>query len=149
MIDLFRTWLPQIIGYAEETQDGRLERAWADGDRASTSAHYSGELFEQIFGGLDADNMLAEARQTLAAHPPLVNALDDFLCSLKRLEEWIETHVDTHVWGKGETIPASVRSIFRSEEWRDAEAAAAILISTARQAGFRSRDFDPRLPSSH
>ncbi len=143
MIDLFRTWLPQIIGYAEALEDGTLQKAWADGDRSSTSAYYSGELYEQVFGDLDADEMLEEARRALGAHPPLLRALDGFLCSLKRLDDWVEAHVDTGTWGRGETIPATVRSIFRSPEWQDAKSAAATLMSAAGEAGFSSKDFDP------
>jgi hypothetical protein len=95
MIDLFRTWLPQIIGYAEAIQDGTLQRAWADSDRSRTSAYYSGELYEQVFGDLDSDSMLADARAALRAHPMVAEALERFLASLKRLDAWIEAHVDT------------------------------------------------------
>ena len=143
MIDLLRTWLPQMIGYAEAVQDGTLETAWSDGDRSRTSAYYSGELFEQVFGGLDANNMLQEAGLRLGQYRALVDALDAFLSSLKRLDAWIEVHVDTETWGKGQTIPASVRNIFQSHEWHEAQSSAAALVAAAGQAGFSSKDFDP------
>jgi hypothetical protein len=144
MIDLFRDWLSQIIGYAKALQDGTIERAWAEGDRSSTSVYFSGELYEQVFGDLHADSMLEEARQSLApSHSQVVNALASFLLSLKRLDEWVEAHVDTKEWGKGQTIPASVRSIFDAPEWRDANSAAGALLVAAGKAGFRPTDWDP------
>ena len=87
--------------------------------------------------------MLAEARLGLSAHPALANALDGYLSALKVLDDWIEVHVDTDTWGLGKTIPASVHSIFDSQEWRDAQSAAATLVSAAGQAGFSGRDFAP------
>ena len=143
MIDLFRTWLPQIIGYAQDLHDGTLEKAWEEGDRSRTSVYYSGELVEQVYGDLDADNMMEAARQGLAAHPELVSALDGFLCTLKRLDEWIEAHVDTKTWGEGQNIPSSVSSIFKSQEWVEAHSAAAKLVSVAGPVGFSGNDFDP------
>ena len=143
MIDLCRTWLPQIIGYAKALQDGTLQRAWAEGDRSSTSVYCSSELHEQVFGDLHADRMLEEARQSLAEHSPVVVALDEFLLSLKRLDEWVEAHVDTNVWSKGRTIPPSVHDIFNSQEWRDANSAASTLVAAAWEAGFGRNDFDP------
>ena len=144
MIDFFRTWLPQIIGYAEAVQDGTLEKAWVDGDRSQTSAYYSGELDQQIFGDLDADNMLGESALKLESHPTVIATLDGFLCSLKRLHEWIEAHVDTDNWAQGEQTPVSVHGIFQSEPWRAAQSTAAALILASQQAGFSSKDFDPR-----
>ena len=141
MIDLFRTWLPQIIGCAENFQDGRLERAWSLGERG-TSAHYSGELFEQVFGDLHADAMLEEARVALAPHPALVEALAIFLASLKQLDDWIEAHVDTATWGKGKSIPAEVAGIFQTDEWDTAQACAASLVVVASGLGFSSRDLE-------
>lgn len=143
MIDLFRTWLPQIIGYARDLHDGTFERAWAEGDRSRTSVYYSGELFEQVFGDLDADNMKEAARQSLAVHPELVSALNDFLSSLKRLDGWIEANVDTGVWGEGNSIPSNVSSIFKSKEWGEAHSAAANLVSVAGPVGFSGNDSDP------
>ena len=67
MIDLFRTWLPQIISYAEKVEDGTIQKAWAEGDRAGTSVYYSGELYEQVFEDLDSDSMLEEGREALRA----------------------------------------------------------------------------------
>jgi hypothetical protein len=125
-------------------QDDTLEKAWAEGDRSRTSVYYSGELYEQVFGGLDADNMMEEARLKLGQHPTIVAALDSFLRSLKRLDEWIEAHVDTDTWGKGQRIPSGVRSIFQSQDWREAQSSAAALMSAAGEAGFSSTDFDRR-----
>jgi hypothetical protein len=139
MIDLFRTWLPQIIGVAEDFATGRLERTWRTGERC-TSAYYSGELYEQVFGDLHADAMLEEARLALAPHPALIEALAGFLGSLKRLDEWIEAQVDTKTWGKGQVIPAEVSSIFDTEKWRTAQACSASLVSSASETGFSSRD---------
>jgi hypothetical protein len=67
MIDLFRTWLPQIIGYAEKVEDGSIKEAWVEGNLARTSVDYSGELYEQVFGDLDSDIMLEKAREALSA----------------------------------------------------------------------------------
>ena len=141
MIDFFRVWLPQIIGYAEWLQDGTFQKAWADGDRSRTSVHYSGELYEQVFGDLHADEMMVEARAKLREHPTLFNALDGFFRSLKRLDEWIEAHVDTRSWGPGH-IPPSVRDIFHSKEWQEASSTAAALVSAALEGGFSSEDLD-------
>jgi hypothetical protein len=141
MIDLLRTWLPQIIGTAEDVQSGRLEMAWSQGKRGS-AAYYSGELYVQIFGDLDADTMLDEARVTLAPHPALIEALATFLGSLKRLDEWIEGHVDTETWGKGQSVPSEVAAIFQTDEWRTVQAWAASLTSVASGAGFSSRDLE-------
>jgi hypothetical protein len=141
MIDLFRTWLPQIIGAAEDLQSGRLERAWTLGERG-ISAYYSGELHEQVFGDLDADAMLEKARLALAPHPELVEALASFLGSLKRLDQWIETHMDTESWGKGQSIPAEVAGIFQTDEWRTAWACAASFVAVAGGVGFSSRDLE-------
>src|SRR5690242_6921192 len=99
MIDLTRVWLPQIIGCAEGFLDGTLEKAWAEGDRTITSAYYSAELYEQIFDDLDSDTMILQAHKELAQYPDLIRALDAFLDSLKRLDTWIEAHVDTDTWG--------------------------------------------------
>lgn len=143
VIDFFRTWLPQIIGYAEMLQDDTLEKAWSEGDRSRTSIYYSGELYEQIFGDLHADEMMEEARLRLGQHPSLVAALDRFLGALKQLDNWIEAHVDTATWGKGERIPSGVRSIFQSPEWLGAQSNAADLVSASGLAGFSSEDFDP------
>lgn len=142
MIDFFRTWLPQIIGYAEMVEDGTLQKAWAEGDRSRTSVHYSDELVEQVFGDLNADEMMWEARQQLKPHPTLAQALELFLHSLRRLDAWIEDHVDTAVWREGEPIPPSVGSIFQSQEWWVAEKDAASVIAAARDAGFSSEDLD-------
>ncbi len=141
MIDLFRTWLPQIIGTAEDFQRGRLERAWSLSERG-IAAYYSGELYEQVFDDLDSDAMLGEARLALAPHPVLIEALASFLGSLKRLDEWIETHIDTETWSKGQTTPADVAGIFQTDEWRTAQACAASLVSVARGVGFSSRDLE-------
>jgi hypothetical protein len=143
VIDLFRTWLPQIVGYAEMLRDGTLERAWAEGDRSITSVYYSGELSEQVFGDHHADTMLVEARRSLGAQPAVVKALDGFLLALKRLDDWIEVHVDTTEWGKAQIIPASVRDIFDAQEWWDANSAADALVTAAGEAGFRQADWDP------
>jgi hypothetical protein len=142
MINLFRIWLPQIISYAERVENGTIQRAWAEGDRAETSVYYSGELYEQIFGDLHAESMLEEAREALGAHPTVADGLERFLSSLKRLDDWIEAHVDTDEWGKGRTIPTTVPRIFDSQEWRDSQSAAAKLVAAVGEAGFSSRDFD-------
>ena len=143
MIDLFCIWLPQIVGYAEAMQDGTLEKSWSEGDRSRTSVYCSDELISQVFGDLDADNMMAEARQSLGMHPKLVDSLSDFLCSLRRLDEWIEAHIDTGTWGQGEIIPPDVSTIFWSREWGNAQSAAASLVSAAGQVGISGNDFDP------
>jgi hypothetical protein len=141
MIDLRRTWLPQIISCAEELHDGRLKRAWAEGDRSST-AYYSGELYEQVFDDLDSDSMVAEARLALGHYPALISALESFLLSLKQLDAWIEEHVDTSTWGLGKERPATVPGIFLSDEWRAAQGSAAALVSASGEAGFSSSDFE-------
>jgi hypothetical protein len=143
MIDLFRTWLPQIIGYAEKVQDGTIRKAWAEGDRAGTSVYYSGELYEQVFGDLDSDSMSERGREALSAHPKVADCLERFLTTLKRLDDWIEAHVDTDEWGKGQRIPTTVPRIFESQEWRNANSAAATLVAEAGEAGFTSKHFDP------
>ena len=143
MIYLYRIWLPQIVGYADSVLDGTFEKAWAEGDQSRTSVHYSDELFSQVFGDLDAETHMEEARQTLGMHPNLVSALSHFLCSLRQLEEWIEVHVDTVTWRQGEIIPANVVAIFCSREWGEAQSAAASLVSAALEAGFSADDFDP------
>lgn len=132
-----------MIGYAEAVHEGTLEKAWATGDRSSISVYYSGELDQQVFGDLDSDNMIAEARDGLEQHPLLVGALDGFLPSSKRLDAWIEEHVDTETWGRGELIPTGVGSIFRSSEWSNIQTRAATLLSAAQEAGYSSKDFDP------
>lgn len=86
---------------------------------------------------------MVEGRVKLREHPELFNALDGFFCSLKRLDEWIEAHVDTGSWGP-EHIPPTVRDIFRSEEWHDAKSKAAALMSAAAEGGFSSEDLDLR-----
>ena len=141
MIDLFRTWLPQIIGYAEALRDGTLAAAWAEGDRSRTSVYYSGELSEQVFGDLDAENMISEARRVLGAESPLMAALESFIAALKRLDDWTEAHVDTETWGRAQTIPPSVRGIFTSEEWRETLSASETLVLAAEQSGYGSKDF--------
>lgn len=143
MIDVFKTWLPVIISYAEMIADGTLRRAWETGDTSLTSTYFSGELDEQVFGDLHADTMRWEMRAKLADQPGLVEAVELFLHSLRRLVAWADTHVDTQTWGQGKTIPASVSTIFRSEEWHDARTQAASLIVAAKKAGFSSEDFDP------
>jgi hypothetical protein len=144
MIDLLRTWLPQMIGYAEGLLDGRYQQAWSEGDHSRTSVYYSGELYEQVFGDLYADTMLQEARLRLAEHRRLLDALDHFLGSLKRLDSWIEAHVDTEAWGgSGHRIPTNVHSIFQSQQWCDAQSSAAKLVFAAGEVGFSSNHFDP------
>jgi hypothetical protein len=143
MIDLFRTWLPQIIGYAESVEDGTIQKAWADRDLTKTSAYCSDELYEQIFGDLDSERMAAEAREALCDHPLVADGVEHFLSSLKRLDDWIEAHVDTDEWGKRQTVPIAVSRIFESQEWSAAQSAAATLVTAARQAGLSSNDFDP------
>ena len=100
MIDFFKNWLPQIIGYAELVADGTLRRAWENPEQSQTSAYYSGELYEQVFGDLDAEAMLPEMRQRLHEQPALIAAIEALLRSLQRLDAWIEAHVDTDTWGK-------------------------------------------------
>ena len=141
MIDFFRVWLPQIIGYAEWLQDGTFQKAWEEGDRSRTSVHYSDELYEQLFGDLHADEMMVEARSKLGHRPALLSALECFFRSLKRLDEWIEAHVDTGSWGP-QHIPPTVRDIFHSEEWQATESSAMALMSAAAEAGFSSEDLD-------
>lgn len=142
MIDLFRTYLPQIIGYAGSVLDGTIQKAWADGDLAGTSVYYSGELYEQVFEDLDSESMSEKARVALGVHSPIADGLESFLSSLKRLDDWIEAHVDTVEWGKGQTIPTTVARIFDSQEWRDAHAAAAVLVVAAGGTSFSSKDSD-------
>ncbi len=143
VLDLFRHWLPQIIGYAEAFQDGTLAEAWAETGHSRTSAYYSGELFEQIFGDLHAESMICEARSSLGTQTPLIAELERFIVALKQLEIWIETHVDTATWGKGRTIPSSIRNIFTSKQWCEALSASRYLISAAEQSGYGSKDFRP------
>ena len=143
MIDFFKTWLPQIIGYAEMVADGTLRRAWETGDKSETSTYYSGELYEQVFGDLDADNMRVEMRSRLQDHVGLAEAIELFLHSFRRLDEWADHHVDTDTWGRGKVVPDNVRAIFQSDEWRDTETRAAQLIASAAAAGFSSGDFAP------
>lgn len=112
----------------------------AEGDRLVISAYYSGELYEQVFGDIDAAEMLKWARQRLAAHPQVVKALGTLLCSFQQLGGWIEAHVDTDEWGQGRTVPAELRNIFNSLEWQDANSAAATLIAAVTEAGLSSRD---------
>jgi hypothetical protein len=38
--------------------------------------------------------------------------LGRFLSSLKRLDEWIDGHVQTEVWANGQTMPKTVSLIF-------------------------------------
>lgn len=142
MLDLFRTWLPQIIGYAQLIHDGTVQRAWATGERAQTSVYYSGELYEQVFGDLDSDRMLDEGRAALGAHPQLVEALEHFLTCLKRLDAWIEARVDTLEWGKGQAMPIGVPEIFAAREWDEAQSAGGALVAVAAEAGFSSKDFE-------
>lgn len=68
MIEVFRTWLPAIIGYGEAVENGVIQRAWANGDRSQTSAYYSGELYEQVFDDLASDSMLEDAQRALGTH---------------------------------------------------------------------------------
>lgn len=141
MIDLFRTWLPQMISYAELIHEGTAQRAWATGERAQTSVYYSGELYEQVFGDLESDRMLEEGRAALSAHPQLVEALEHFLTCLKRLDAWIEARVDTLEWGKGQTIPTGVAEIFAAGEWDEAQSAGRALVAVAAEAGYSSKGF--------
>ncbi len=143
MINFFKTWLPQIISYAELVSDGRLRQAWENPEQSLTSAYYSGELFEQVFGDLHAETILPEMRQRLHGQPDLIAAVEAFLRSLQRLDAWIEAHVDTAIWGKGKSVPSNVTSIFKSDEWRDTRTDAKIVIAAADRAGFSSADFDP------
>lgn len=143
MIDFFKTWLPQIIGYAELVADGRLRKAWETGDKSQTSTYYSGELDEQVFGDLDADNMRWEMRSRLQDQPGLVEAIELFLHAIRRLVAWAGHHVEIDTWGSGKAIPISVSTIFGSEEWRETEASAAQLLTAAKAAGFSRSDFDP------
>ena len=143
MIDLFKTWLPQIIGYAEMVADGTLRRTWETGDKSQTSTYFSGELDEQVFGDLHADTMRWEMRSKLHDQPRLVEAVELFLHSLRRLVAWADTHVDTETWGRGKTVPASVSTIFRSNEWNETKTQAAQLLLAAKEARFSSEDFDP------
>lgn len=143
MIDFYRTWLPQVIGYAEIVTDGTLRAAWETGNKSQTSTYYSGELHEQVFGDLDADTMRWEMRSRLQDRPQMVQAVELFLHSLRRLDVWIEGHVDTDTWGSGKAIPTSVSTIFASGEWQETEASAARLLAAAENAGFSSGDFDP------
>lgn len=143
MIDFHKAWLPQIIGYAETVTDGTLRTAWETGDTSQTSIYYSGELHEQVFGDLDADSMRWEMRSRLQDRPQIVEAVELFLYSLRRLDDWIECHVDTHTWGSGKAIPTSVSTIFSSSQWQETETSAARLVAAAEAAGFQSGDFDP------
>ena len=143
MIDFFKTWLPEIIGYAEMVVDGTLRKAWETGDKSQTSTYYSGELDEQVFGDLNADDMRWEMRSRLRDQPGLVEAIELFLHSTRRLVEWAEHHVDTDTWGSGKAIPISVGTIFGSAEWRETETRAAQLLAAAEAAGFSKAAFDP------
>lgn len=138
MIDFFRTWLPQIIGYAERIVDGTLFKAWVEGDRSQISAFYSGELYEQVFGDLHSDGIEAEVDQRLAQHPHVAAAVHKFLLSLRTLDDWIEAHIDVGAWA-----PPEVATIFVSDEWRETEGSAAELVASANAAGFKTSDFDP------
>ena len=138
MIDFFRAWLPQIIGYAEHIVDETLHKAWVEGDRSQTSVFYSGELYEQVFGDLDSDSMEAEVDQRLEEHPKVASAVHKFLQSLRTLDEWIESNIDVDVWS-----PAEVATIFESEKWGETQRHALKLVNEGREAGFTSSDFDP------
>lgn len=138
MIDFFRTWLPQIIGYAEHIIDGTLYKAWMEGDRSQTSVFYSGELYEQVFGDLASDSMEAEVDQRLGGHSGVADAVHKFLQSLRALDEWIEANIAVDTWA-----PAEVATVFESNAWREVQQHAIGLVESAGQAGFSSSDFEP------
>lgn len=145
MIDFFKTWLPQIIGYAQMVADGTLKNAWETGDKSQTSTYYSGELEEQVFGDLDSDDMRCEMRLRLQHQAALIEAIELFLHSLRCLVMWADHHMETNVWGRGKTIPASVSTIFGSEEWRETAMRAVQLLAAAEAAGFSRDAFEGEL----
>lgn len=139
MIDFFKTWLPQVIGYAELVANGTLRRSWESADQSETSAYYSGELYEQIFGDLDADAMQQEMRQRLKDQPAVIEAVDAFLVGMRELDTWIEATVDTDAWGRGDGAPSNVAAIFQSAPWNETTSRAENLLAVASQAGLTAR----------
>ena len=143
MIDFFRTWLPQIIGYAEMIADeGSLRKAWLRRDLSETSVYYPGELIEQVYGDLDSDNLKLEMAQRLAPHSSLVQAIEQFLHRMVVLDAWADANMDTKAWGEGK-VPADADYIFRSDEWRKLKEQGVRVVALAHAAGFRSSDFRP------
>jgi len=143
MIDFFRTWLPGIIGYAEMiSEEGSLRKAWLRRDLSETSVYYPGELIEQVFGDLDADNMKLEMAECLAPHPLLVQAIEQFLHRMVVLDAWADANMDTKAWGEGKVL-ADGDDIFRSDAWSNLREQAVKVVALAHGAGFWSTDFGP------
>lgn len=142
MIDFFKTWLPQIISYAQLVSDGRLRRTWESGSK-ETSAYYSGELDEQVFGDLQSEDIAKGLATYLTDHPNLVAAIQSFLQSLGELIRKADRDMDVERWGSGKLDTAKVQAIFEWDEWRTIEACANDVLAQASLAGFSSRDFEP------
>ncbi|KPF82441.1 hypothetical protein IP78_03790 [Brevundimonas sp. AAP58] len=142
MIDFFKTWLPQIISYAELVSDGRLRRTWEAGSQ-ETSAYYTGELDEQVFGDLQSEDIDKELAIHLTDHPNLAASIQSFLRSLGELILKADRDLDVERWGSRKLDTAEVQAIFEWEEWRATEACANDVLAQASLAGFSSRDFEP------
>ena len=132
----FRTWLPQIIGYAEMVDEETvLRKAWVKGDRSKTSVYYPGELISQL------DDLTAPVRDDIDARladcRPLALCIRSFLHSAETLWFAAEATMDVQSWGEGRQI-AGAKGIFSSHEWRKLQDHARQLIVLARAAGFGS-----------
>jgi hypothetical protein len=88
MIDINKTWIPQIIAYAEIVSDHDLiYKCWVSDECDSTSVTSMDELYEQIFDDLDSDNLLESAKRGSAAPSDVLEAITGFLDSIKKLDE--------------------------------------------------------------
>ena len=86
MIDFERVWLPQIVSYAKHIIAGRLEDQWFGRVGTVTSVTSPNELFEQVFGDLDAEHIWTENRSTSNLSDPAKEAIGQFLAGLHELD---------------------------------------------------------------
>ena len=86
MIDFERVWLPQIVSYARLINTGELEGQWLGRTAMITSVTDPDELHEQVFDDLDAKNVWTANRLNSQLSSAAVDAIDEFLSALLRIE---------------------------------------------------------------
>jgi hypothetical protein len=120
MINYLETWLPQIIGYAELISGDDLWKVWVDKKEGVTSVTDFNELYEQIIGDLDSENLMKESEKMLPDNPRLRLALRTFMLRFDEVDKEFNSN------------KLSLKELLSSASWSDLKKVSCEIIGSSR-----------------
>jgi hypothetical protein len=120
MINYLETWLPQIIGYAELISGDDLWKVWVDKKEGVTSVTDFDELYEQIIGDLDSENLMKESEKMLPDNPRLRLALRTFMLRFDEVDKEFNSN------------KLSLKELLSSASWSDLKKVSCEIIGSSR-----------------